>query len=210
MLVNKYKEGEKGMKTTLIVGSMFSGKSTLLNKQIRETRRLDFFHVMVFKPVIDDRYDIESITTHDQVKEKTNLLIKHPLDIWNYYKETKPTIEKGKKIICFIDEIQFLQPVDTLIKVIRNLNKEKVDVIAAGLDMDKFGNPFGATPMLMAIADDVIKLKTKCGNCGEDSYTQICLSDNKEIIDVGADSYRPVCKKCYFEFMEKLERVSNE
>lgn len=199
-------EGVIGMKTTLIVGSMFSGKSTLLNNQIREVRRLEFFHVMVFKPVIDDRYDKDCITTHDQMKEKTNLLIKEPLDIWNFYQKIKPSIEKDKKVICFIDEVQFLQPVDTLIKVIRNLNKDNVDVIAAGLDMDKFGNPFGATPSLMAIADDVIKLKTKCGNCGDDSYTQICLSDNKEIIDVGgSESYMPVCKKCYFDFMEKTE-----
>lgn len=194
------------METTLIVGSMFSGKSTLLKNQIREVRRLDFFHVMVFKPVIDDRYDKDCITTHDQVKEKTSLLIKHPLDIWNFYKEIEPTIKKDKKVICFIDEVQFVEPVDTLIKVIRNLNKNKVDVVAAGLDMDKFGYPFGATPSLMAIADDVIKLKTKCANCGEDSYTQVCLSDNKAIIDVGgSESYMPVCKVCYFDFMEKTE-----
>ncbi|WP_121616840.1 thymidine kinase [Virgibacillus halodenitrificans] len=198
------------MKTSLIVGSMFSGKSTLLNKQIREVRRLDCFHVMVFKPFIDDRYDSKTITTHDQVKEKTNLLIKHPLDIWNFYQEAKPNINKNKKTICFIDECQFISPVDTLVKVIRDLNKNKVDVVAAGLDMDKFGNPFGATPSLMAIADEVNKLKTKCGNCGEDSYTQVSLSENKEIIDIGgSESYMPVCKNCYFEFMEKIERVAN-
>jgi thymidine kinase len=196
------------MNTTLIVGSMFSGKSTLLNKQIREVRRLDCFHVMVFKPAIDDRYDVEAITTHDQVKENVNLLIHHPLDIWNYYESIKPIIEKGKKVICFIDEVQFIEPVDILIKVIRRLNKHKVDVVAAGLDMDKFGNPFGATPSLMAIADDVIKLKTKCANCGEVSYTQICTSDNKNIIDIGGpESYKAVCKKCYFEFMEKIEKL---
>lgn len=185
------------MKTTAIVGSMFSGKSTLLNKQIREVRRHEKFYVMVFKPRIDDRYDAKAITTHDQSKEKTNLLIDTATDIWDYYQKIKDQIAPSKKVICFIDEVQFLEP-NTLIEVIRQLNKNHVDVVAAGLDMDKFGNPFGATPFILAIADEVVKLKTKCA-CGEDSYTQISITANPNIIDIGSDTYTPVCKRCYFE-----------
>lgn len=189
------------MKLTAIVGSMFSGKSTLLNKQIRESRRHEVFHVMVFKPSIDDRYDVDSVTTHDFVKESANMLIHRAEDIWEYYLHVKDSIEEGKKVICFIDEVQFLEA-DSLVRVIRMLNRENVQVCAAGLDMDKFGLPFGATPKIMAIADEVVKLKTKC-DCGEDSYTQVSITNNKDLIEIGSDSYKPVCKKCYFDYMDK-------
>lgn len=188
------------MKTTAIVGSMFSGKSTLLNKQIREVRRHEKFYVMVFKPRIDDRYDAEAITTHDQTKEKTTLLVDDAAEIWSYYQNIKEQIDSSKKVICFIDEVQFLEAV-TLIDVIRKLNKDNVEVITAGLDMDKFGNPFGATPSVLAIADEVVKLKTKCA-CGNDSYTQLSITANPNIIDIGSDTYTPVCKRCFFEHFE--------
>ena len=42
-----------------------------------------------------------------------------------------------------------------------------IRVIIAGLDMDFRGEPFGAMPRLLSIAEDVTKLQAICVVCGE-------------------------------------------
>jgi len=64
-------------KLELVIGPMFSGKSTFLIKKIRMMIE-DKLKVLVLKPQIDNRYSDNNITTHNMEMEScyiiTNLI----------------------------------------------------------------------------------------------------------------------------------------
>ncbi len=72
-------------------------------------------------------------------------------------------LEKDFDVIG-IDEIQFFD--NDIISVCNSLANNGVRVIAAGLDMDYLGNPFGPMPNLMAIAEYVTKVHAICSETG--------------------------------------------
>ena len=53
-----------------------------------------------------------------------------------------------------------------IIEVCEQLALSGKRVIAAGLDMDYLGNPFGPVPQLLAVADYITKLHAICVHCG--------------------------------------------
>jgi len=88
--------------------------------------------------------------------------------------------------------------------VIELLVQRGVRVIVAGLDVDFRGIPFGCMPQLMALADEVIKLKAVCMKCGNDArFTQrlvgaVPAKASDELVVVGAsDCYQARCRTCY-------------
>ena len=78
-------------------------------------------------------------------------------------------------------------------------------VVAAGLDMTFRGEPFGAMPQLLAIADSVDKLKAICMKCKNDEglITQRLVNGrparySDPTIVVGAsEMYEVRCRKCH-------------
>lgn len=184
------------MKITSIVGPMFSGKTTLLTKKIREAKRVPSFHVMVFKPIIDDRYSTEQIVTHDKETEDC-IPVYFAKDILGEF-YCAYMYHKGKKIIVFIDEAQFFD--DEIVDVVQEIVELGAEVICAGLNMDRFGQPFGYMPHLMAISDEIILLKGKC-KCGNDSYISYSSGGGARQVMVGAEQYEPLCKKCWMRKM---------
>jgi len=177
-------------KLVVNVGSMFAGKSTELVRQ--GERHLLAGHTVVYiKPELDDRYSEDEIVTHDGQKA-TAMTIKTdgcPVDF-----------EQFDKIYCsdviLIDEIQFF-PENFITDISFFLGLGKV-VYIAGLDMDYTGDPFLITANLMAMADEVIKFKAVCKECGDDSYVSAKESLSDERLEVGGtDLYKPLCRKCF-------------
>ncbi|UII55762.1 thymidine kinase [Cytobacillus spongiae] len=173
----------------VICGSMFSGKSEEL---IRRVRRTQFAKqkIVVFKPQIDNRYSEEAVVSHNG----TSLFaipISRSHDIFQH-------IESDVDVIA-IDEVQFFD--DEIVKVIQHLADSGHRVIAAGLDQDFRGEPFGQMPALMSIAELVTKLQAVCAVCGSPASRTQRLIDGKPasyddpIILVGAsESYEPRCR----------------
>jgi thymidine kinase len=63
--------------------------------------------------------------------------------------------------VVVIDEAQFFST--EIIEVVEDLlYKRRKTIILSGLSQDSSGNPFGAMPHLLAIADDIIHLKAVC------------------------------------------------
>lgn len=57
-------------------------------------------------------------------------------------------------------------------------------VIVSGLDMDFAGRPFGLVPIVLALADEVMKLKAICMRCGElATFTQRLIDDKPAKLD---------------------------
>lgn len=174
----------------VICGSMFCGKTEEL---IRRVRRAVIARqtVQVFKPSIDTRFGIERVTSHNGQNIEA-VAVAHPADI-----ETQ--LDAGTTVIA-IDEVQFFSPEITQIAVA--LAERGLRVIAAGLDMDFRGEPFGSMPELLALAEEVTKLHAICVVCGEQACrTQRIVNGqparyDDPIILVGAsERYEARCRK---------------
>jgi thymidine kinase len=139
----------------VITGSMFCGKTDEL---IRRLRRATIARqkVKVFKPVIDNRYALEKVTSHAG-NEFAALPIQHAAGIRDYLDDNTTVVA--------IDEAQFFG--DDIIPIVQQLADRGLRVIIAGLDTDFRGEPFGPMPVLMAQAEKVDKLQAICMVCGE-------------------------------------------
>jgi thymidine kinase len=77
-------------------------------------------------------------------------------------------------------------------------------VIAAGLDLDFRGEPFGPMPLLLAVAERIDKLQAICVVCGEPaSRTQRLINGapaayEDPIVLIGASElYEARCRQCH-------------
>lgn len=178
----KYKKG----RLEVITGPMFAGKTEEL---IRRARRLYYAKkkFLIFKPQLDDRYSDEYIVSHNAAKEKS-ININSSAAIVQYITDDVYAV--------IVDEAQFFD--DNLPEVLNNLADRGLLCIAAGLDKDFRGEPFGVMPTLLAFAERVTKLTAICAVSGEDATRTQRLINGKPayyddpIILIGAsESYEP-------------------
>jgi len=170
----------------VISGCMFSGKTEEL---IRRLRRAKFakLKVIVFKPIIDNRYSNTEIVSHSE-QAFPSIMVDNSEDILEQISDAD---------IVGIDEAQFFD--NNIVKVSLQLAEMGKRVIIAGLDMDFRGSPFGAMPTLLAIAEYVTKPKAICVVCGSPATMTQRISDSKEQVDVGAtDKYEARCRKHHY------------
>lgn len=174
----------------VICGSMFCGKTEEL---IRRLKRAVIARqkVQVFKPVIDQRYSVDKVTSHAGTAFDA-VSIASAADILQ-------SLEADTTVVG-IDEAQFFEP--NIVPIVRSLAAKGIRVIVAGLDLDFRGEPFGSMPVLMAEAERVDKLQAICMVCGEPaSRTQRLVNGNPAyyedpIVIVGAaEMYEARCRK---------------
>lgn len=173
----------------VVCGSMFSGKTEEL---IRRLRRAQFANqkIEIFKPKIDNRYSDVEVVSHDfhKITSKPITDASKMLDL-----------EEGVEVVG-IDEAQFFG--DNLVEVCQELANRGIRVIAAGLDTDYLGKPFGPMPRLMAVAEDVQKVHAICVKCGNLANHSHRLSKSKDLVVLGEkDVYEPLCRECYNKAM---------
>jgi len=172
----------------VICGSMFSGKTEEL---IRRLRRAQFANqkIEIFKPALDKRYSEVEVVSHDFHKI-TSKPIPDAADILT---KVAPDVE-----VVGIDEAQFFG--DNLVEVCQTLANRGVRVIAAGLDTDFMGKPFGPMPNLLAVAEDVQKVHAICVKCGNLANHSHRLSKSSKLVVLGEkDVYEPLCRECYIK-----------
>jgi thymidine kinase len=176
----------------VICGSMFSGKTEEMIRRVRRAR-IAKQRVQVFKPAMDNRYAVEEVKSHNglgveaiPVSSTAELLAK-----------LQPETE-----VIGIDEIQFFDAL--IVSTVQDLANRGVRVIAAGLDMDFRGEPFGVMPHLMSEAEHIDKLHAICVVCGaEASRTQRLIDgrpaayDDPIILVGGSESYEARCRHCH-------------
>ncbi len=176
----------------VVIGPMYSGKSEEL---IRRLKRAEIAkqNVVVFKPVIDDRYSKKDVVSHSGYTINAIPITKSS-QIYDYIQDDTQVVG--------IDEVQFFD--DEVVDIAIDLANKGIRVIAAGLDMDFKGEPFGPTPRLLAIAEFVDKIQAICSVCGQPATRSQRLIDGKPakydapIIQVGAvESYEARCRKCH-------------
>lgn len=174
----------------VICGSMFCGKTEEL---IRRVRRAVIARqkAQVFKPVLDNRYSAEHVSSHDG------------RNIQAYAVDSAQDITRlinPDTTVVAIDEAQFFGA--ELVNIVENLAERGIRVILAGLDTDFRAEPFGPMPQLMCQAEEVTKLHAICLVCGEPaSRTQRLVNGepahyDDPIILVGAqEAYEARCRE---------------
>jgi thymidine kinase len=182
---------ERGGWLEVVCGPMFCGKSEEL---IRRLRRAEIAgqRALIVKPRIDDRYDIGHVVSHAGAKMRA-VAVGRPEDI--------PGIADGYDAVG-IDEVQFFAP--SIVGVIEQLIAQGTRVVAAGLDQDFRGLPFGAMPELLCRAELVDKLQAVCHRCGGPATMTQRLVDgypapmDGATIVVGAlEQYEARCRACH-------------
>jgi len=177
---------------TIICGSMFSGKTEELIRLLRRAMHARK-QVQVFKSALETRCETTVIRTHDGVCFNA-LSVPDARTLENL-------LEPGVQVVG-IEEIQFFDP--AIVPLCQRLADQGVQVIAAGLDQDFRGLPFGFMPHLMALADNVLKLHAICKVCGsEASRTQRLVDgrpaawDEPTILIGAEESYEARCRRCH-------------
>jgi len=188
----------------LILGPMFSGKTSRLVEIYNQCKFCNI-SVAVINHSIDNRYDEELLSTHDQIKIpciKTEKLF----DIWSHDISLEENIDKIPRIndkfklarssVVLINEGQFFPD---LFEFVNQLLKEDKKVYVCGLDGDFERKKFGSILDLIPLCDQVRKLTSLCSICknGTPGIFSMRLTNEKEQTIVGSDNYIPVCRKCY-------------
>lgn len=173
----------------IVVGPMYSGKSEELIRRIKRAE-IAKQKVLVFKPAIDNRYSASDVTTHNG--SAIQAIAVDDLD------EVYAYIDPSVQVVGF-DEVNFFDK--KIVKVVKDLANMGIRVVCAGLDMDFKGEPFGAVPQLMAMAEFVDKLQAVCVICGQPATrTQRIINGqpakyDDPVILVGAtESYEARCR----------------
>jgi len=173
----------------VVCGSMFSGKTDeLIRRLVRATIAKQ--KVQVFKPAIDVRYAAEKVASHTGSTFDAIPVQKAA--------EIPAKVDKDTTVVG-LDEVQFFDA--EIVDVAQELASRGIRVIAAGLDMDFRGEPFGAMPVLMAKAEVVLKLHAICMVCGDEaSRTQRLVNGkparyDEPVVIVGASElYEARCR----------------
>jgi thymidine kinase len=177
------------MSITLIIGPMFSGKTTELIRLIERERILDR-KCLIIKFKNDNRYSLTKIVTHNSYSyDKCDILNIDSLDQLNI-----DDIIKNYKVIG-VEEGQFFNNIHLFSNKLAN---HDINVYISALDGTFKQDLFGDIGLIFPLAETIIKLKAICMKCknSDASFTIRTIKSDDLIVIGGAESYVAVCRKC--------------
>jgi thymidine kinase len=193
-------------KIELILGPMFSGKSTRLIELIRKYVYKAKKTIMI-KFFADKRYSEKSeVVTHDLIKYDS-IDCKNLRDSYDIIKNYD---------VIGIDEGQFFPD---LVEVCEELALQKKIIIIAALNGDFRMEPFPVISRIISKADKIKLLKAYCFHCHKDAKYSLRIVQSNETVLIGAgEAYKPACRECHVYFSKQREKgnlnlndnVSNE
>jgi thymidine kinase len=173
----------------VVCGSMFSGKTEELLRRMKRAQ-LARQRTLLFKPRVDNRYDEVKVVSHEglnadaiPVSSAAELLSLAPAAL-------------NAPLVVGIDEAQFFD--EAIVDAAESLASRGARVIAAGLDQDWRGRPFGVMPALLAVAEYVTKLHAVCTRCGgAATRSQRLVASEGQLFVGGAAEYEARCRACF-------------
>lgn len=180
---------------TVITGPMFSGKTEKLIA-LCTAHHFAGHKIRAFKPSNDNRYDEIFITSHARAQWlATPINPANPDDMAMHIVQDHLESDVPFPDVVAIDEAQFFDAPKLIRAVETFLYVDRIPVIISGLSQDSDGKPFGAMPHLLAIADDIIHLKSVCAKTkkiGTATRTYRKDKNNKNQVAVGgSEMYEP-------------------
>lgn len=188
--------------------AMNAGKSTVLLQSAHNYRERGM-DVMLLTSSIDDRYGKGNIASRIGLKSKAELYD----DKTNLWILISKVLEERKLSCILLDEAQFLKDsqVRQLAKVV---DRYAIPVLAYGLRTDFLGKLFPGSAELMALAEELIEIKTIC-RCGRKAMMNARLNEDGRMVTTGNqievggnDRYEAVCRRCYMQksLVEQIEK----
>lgn len=199
----------------LILGPMFSGKSTEMLRRIRRYT-IAQKQCLVIKYARDTRYSVDKLATHDRM-------------LWDSFPACRladvPDAMLAGVDVVGIDEGQFFP--DLVEWCDEQVNKHRRMVVVAALDGTFQRKPFGrvlevrvfcfffllavifflfffvfpsqiSCAQLVPFCDSVTKLLAVCMMCGDDApFTARTTHEVEVEVIGGAEKYSAVCRKCF-------------
>jgi thymidine kinase len=171
----------------LIIGPMFSGKSTELLKRCKKYN-ICKYNCILIKYLNDTRYSNNQIITHDKQYVQIKTL--------NLDNITNSLQELNNYDVIGIDEGQFFKDIDSILEL---LKYNKIIIIAA-LDATFEVKPFQNILNLIPYCENVIKLNSICMKCYscDGTFTKRIVNDNCVELIGGIDKYQTLCRKCFY------------
>lgn len=183
---------------TVVCGGMFAGKTEEL---IRLARRALYAKkkVQVFKPTVDSRYHESMVVTHEGAQHEA-VAVASAAEL--------VSLVKPETQVVFVEEAQFFER--SIVDFAVQWADSGREIVLAGLDQDFRREPFGPMGELLVVADEVVKLRAICMNCGAPASHTYRVIDGKParwndpVILIGAtERYEARCRTCYKIYGEK-------
>ena len=169
---------------TLITGCMFSGKTSELLRRLDGIKPQPY---LVFKHVIDNRYDPDSVVSHGG-KAIPAIRVASADELSSH-------VGDGVSLVA-IDEGHFFDR--SLVEIAKSLTRVGISVIITALDRDSWSRPFPVVDESRALADEEVRLYATCASCGARADR---TQRTQPIVDGqmvgGPESYEPRCAKCW-------------
>jgi len=175
----------------MVIGPMFSGKSSELIKRINLFKVLNK-NILVIKPIIDNRYSENSISTHDKVTYKS-INICMLKDIKENHLE-----DYNNADVLIIEEAQFISDLYDFVK--ESVDVDLKHIVVAGLSGDSNRKSIGQILSLIPLADEIDHKKALCTLCCDGttaSFTFKKIKDSNQVCIGGDDIYMPLCRFHY-------------
>lgn len=176
--------------------AMNAGKSTvLLQSNYNYYER--GMSTILFTPKIDTRFGEGKI--HSRIGLNTEAVaFDHATNLFDYVVNAKTQLENLKCVL--LDEAQFLTQAQVL-QLTDIVDEIDIPVLAYGLRSDFQGEPFPGSKYLLALADNLVEIKTIC-HCGRKATMNMRIDENNQKVTKGAqveiggnDRYIATCRK---------------
>ena len=177
--------------------TMNAGKSTSL-LQSNHNYKENGLDTIIFLPDETSKLSKGQIVSRIGLKAKA-VIANKDFNFINYIRE-----HKSNNLSCIlIDEAQFLSK-DQVRQLGQIADRLNYPVMCYGIRTDFRGELFEGSAELLALADNLIELKTICSLCSRKA-TMVVRKDNKgkvvtegsKVVVGGNDIYAPVCRKHY-------------
>ena len=175
----------------IIIGPMFSGKTSFLIKLYKNNVKNNK-NTLVINHIFDTRYGDNGMSNHNKETISCNKM-ENLKDIYKIL--NNPESPKYDSIL--INEGQFFKD---LYNVVYTLLLSNYNIYVCGLNCDSNMEKFGTILDIIPLADDIVKLKSKCKLCQKSaSFTKRLINSKEKIIIGHSDIYIPVCRNCFFK-----------
>ena len=179
------RRGRRG-RVTLLLGSMFSGKSSELLKIIERTNYQKVSACLI-RPNLDTRNFIARNANHNS---KFTVIETNQINISDVMEFD----------VVFIDEGHFITDLGVTCHKIALLGKT---VYVAALPGDSDFRPWDEVSRLLPYIDRVRKIDAVCVECGYGStFTFTDAKKNGQVL-IGDKAYKALCRRCHDEFTRK-------
>ena len=205
---------ENGGQLDIILGTMFSGKTTYILSKIAKIAELNY-SILYINIEFDNRSET-IFSTHNPFFDTHVDFVKREAinnNVKMIKSKTLLNIDISSKDVIIIDESHFFED---LIEFVNICLDSKKYVIVAGLIADFKGNKFGKTLDLIPICTNIERLHAYCSECAKDKkcciaiYSKRIIKSRKSIEIGGSEKYIPVCRFHYNQNNQLINTNKNK